>query len=58
MSFKQINVNFTLTLRSFSKNGLRSVTSTSPDFMSKMLISVFHTIIEIPTMMILEPLGA
>ena len=57
MSLKQINVNFTLTLSSFSKNGLRSVTSTSPNFMSKMLISVFHTI-EIPTMMILEPLEA
>ena len=57
MSFKQINVNFTLTLSSFSKNGLRTVTSTSPNFMSKMLISIFHTI-EIPTMMILEPLGA
>lgn len=57
MSFKQMNVNFTLTLSSFSKNGLRSVASTPPNFIFKMLISAFLTT-EMLVRMVLEPLGA
>lgn len=57
MSFKQMNVNFTLTLSSFSKSGLRSVASTPPNFIFKMLISAFLTT-EMLVMMVLEPLGA